>query len=65
MHRGLPRINTMLVFVRRRPLGDYPLSWHLFRLSILRLARLTTSSCGDVHSLHRLGVDSVLVLHIT
>jgi hypothetical protein len=65
MHRGLPGINIMLVFVRRRPLGDHPLSWHSFRLSIFKLARLTTSSCGDVHSLHQLGVDSVLVLHIT
>jgi hypothetical protein len=24
MHRALPGINTMLVFVRRRPLGDQP-----------------------------------------
>jgi hypothetical protein len=24
MHRGLPEINTMLVFVSRRSLGDHP-----------------------------------------
>jgi hypothetical protein len=57
MHRGLSGINTTLVFVRRRPLGDHPLSWHSFRLSIFRLVRLTTSSCGDVQSLHYPGVD--------
>jgi hypothetical protein len=31
MHRGLPGINTTLVFVRRRSLDDHPLSWHSFR----------------------------------
>jgi hypothetical protein len=29
--------NTRLVFVRWLPLGDHPLSWHLFRLSIFGL----------------------------
>jgi hypothetical protein len=36
MHRGLPGINTRLVFVRWRPLDDHPLSWHSFRVSIFR-----------------------------
>jgi hypothetical protein len=55
MHRGLPGINTRLVFVRWRPLGDQPLSWHWFRLSIFRLVQLTTLSCEEDHSLHHLG----------
>jgi hypothetical protein len=42
MHRGLPGINTTLVFVRRRPLDDHLLSSLLFRLSIFWL----------VHQLH-------------
>ena len=42
MHRGLPRINTALVFVRRRPLDDYPSTEHLLDLTIFRL----------VHQLH-------------
>jgi hypothetical protein len=33
---GLAWNNTRLVFVRWRPLGDQPLFWHLFRLSIFR-----------------------------
>jgi hypothetical protein len=42
MHRGLPGINTTLVFVSRRSLDDHPLSWHLFRLSIFRfIIRIT------------------------
>jgi hypothetical protein len=57
MHRGLPGINTTLVFVRWRPLDDQLLVSHLFRLSIFRFIRLTTSSCGDVQSLHYPGVD--------
>jgi hypothetical protein len=42
MHRGLPRINTRLVLVRRRSLDDHPLAWHLFSLPIFRF----------VHQLH-------------
>jgi hypothetical protein len=34
MHRGLPGVNTMLVFVRRHPLGDLLLFRYLFTLSI-------------------------------
>jgi hypothetical protein len=37
MHRGLPGINTMLVFVRRRSLDNHLLSSHLSRLSLFRL----------------------------
>jgi hypothetical protein len=37
MHRGLPGINTRLVFVRRCPLGDQSLFCYLLRLSIFRL----------------------------
>jgi hypothetical protein len=62
---GLAWNNTRLVFVRRDLLVDHLSAEHLLDLSIFRLARLTTSSCGDVHSLHHLGVNSVLVLHIT
>jgi hypothetical protein len=64
MHRGLPGINTRLVFVKWRPLGDHPLSWHLLRLSIFRLVRLTTSSCEGDHSLHHFGVNLALFLRI-
>jgi hypothetical protein len=42
MHRGLPGINTMLVFVRRRSLDDHPLSWYSFKLSIFRFIILIT-----------------------
>jgi hypothetical protein len=52
MHQGLPGINTTLVFVRRCPLGDHPLSWHSFSLSTFGFIRLTTSSYGDAQSLH-------------
>jgi hypothetical protein len=45
---GLAWNNTRLVFVRRRSLDGQPLFWHLFKLSIFRFIRLTTSSCGDV-----------------
>jgi hypothetical protein len=34
MHRGLPGINTTLVFVSRHLLDDHPLAWHSFSLSI-------------------------------
>jgi hypothetical protein len=56
MHRGFLD-NTMLVFVRRRSLDDHIFVWHLFSLPIFRLVRLTTSSCGDVQSLHYPGVN--------
>jgi hypothetical protein len=36
MHRGMPGINTMLVFVRRRPLGEQLLFRYLLHLSIFR-----------------------------
>jgi hypothetical protein len=36
MHRGLPGINTTLVFVSRRLLGDQFLFRYLLRLSIFR-----------------------------
>jgi hypothetical protein len=54
MHQGLPRINTRLMFVKWRPLGDQLLFRYLFRLSIF----------SSVHQ-HHLVVDSVLVLRIT
>jgi hypothetical protein len=57
MHRGLLGINTTLVFVRRLSLDDQFMFRHLLRLSIFRFFRLTTSSCGDVQSLHYPGVD--------
>jgi hypothetical protein len=37
MHRGLPGINTTLVFVRWRPLDDQPLFQYLLRPSIFGL----------------------------
>jgi hypothetical protein len=37
MHRGLPGINTMLVFVRRRPLGDQPFVPILVQSALLRV----------------------------
>jgi hypothetical protein len=33
---GLAWKNTRLVFVRWRPLGEHPLAWHSFRLSIFQ-----------------------------
>jgi hypothetical protein len=42
MHRGLLGINTTLVFVRRRPLDEYPSTEHLLDLTIFML----------VHQLH-------------
>jgi hypothetical protein len=36
MHRGLPEINTTLVFVRRRSLDDHSLFWYSFKLCIFR-----------------------------
>jgi hypothetical protein len=36
MHRGLPGINTTLVFVRRLSLDDQPLFRYLLHLSIFR-----------------------------
>jgi hypothetical protein len=37
MHRGLPGINTKLVFVRRCPFDEYPSIEHLRDLTIFRL----------------------------
>jgi hypothetical protein len=63
MHRGLPRINTTLVFVRRRLLDKYPSAEHLLDLTIFRLVRLTTSSCEEDHSLHHLEVNLAFFSH--
>jgi hypothetical protein len=64
MHRGLPGINTTLVFVRRRPLGDHPFVL-ILALSIYLQFRPSASSCGETHAFQHLVVDSVLVLRIT
>jgi hypothetical protein len=64
MHRGLPGINTTLVFVRRRPLGDQPFVLALVQIVHLQV-RPSTSLCGVVHPLHHLGVDLAQVLRIT
>jgi hypothetical protein len=64
MHRGLPGINTTLVFVRRRPLGDHP--FVLILASSVHLQfRPSASSCGETHARRHLVVDSVLILRIT
>jgi hypothetical protein len=65
MHRGLPGINTTLVLLDDIHLATSLLCWHSFRLSIFRLARLTTSSCEENHSLHHLETNLVLFLRIT
>jgi hypothetical protein len=64
MHRGMPGINTMLVFVRRRPLGDHP-SVLILASSVYLQFRPSASSCGETHVFQHLVVDSVLVLNIT
>jgi hypothetical protein len=60
---GLAWNNTRLVFVRRRPLDDQP-----FVLALVQHVHLQVdppaSPCGVTDSLHHLGVDPALVLHI-
>jgi hypothetical protein len=64
MHRGLPGINTTLVFVSRRSLDDHP--FVLILASSVHLQfRPSASSCGEAHAFHPLVVDSALVLRIT
>jgi hypothetical protein len=65
VHQGLPRINTTLMFVRRRLLDEYPSAEHLLDLTFFRLVRLTSSLCEEDHSLHHLEVNLALFLRIT
>jgi hypothetical protein len=68
MHRGLPGINTTLVFVSRRSLDDQLLFRYLLCLPILKFVHLQVnplaSPFGVACTLHHLVVDSSLVLRI-
>jgi hypothetical protein len=54
MHRGLPGINTTLVFVSRRSLDDHPFVL-IFASSFHLQFCPSASSCGEAHTFHPLG----------
>jgi hypothetical protein len=56
MHRGLPRINNTLVFVRRRSLDNHHFVFVLVQIIHLQVDT-PASPCEVAHPLHHLGVD--------